>query len=137
AFAGTAVLRVEQYDRRDRVRICHRVARTVSRQEAVAGRGHDRDVAAPRALRGRRQRLRALRSGDCDRRGAPLRFTEGLPLGLMITGPLWDDLGVLQACRAYEEAAGPAWPSAELTAALAKVEGAAGPEVRAKIRALK
>jgi len=55
----------------------------------------------------------------------------------MITGPLWDDLGVLQACRAYEEAAGPAWPSAELTAALAKVEGAAGPEVRAKIRALK
>jgi aspartyl-tRNA(Asn)/glutamyl-tRNA(Gln) amidotransferase subunit A len=62
---------------------------------------------------------------------------DGLPLGLMVTGPLWDDLGVLQACRAYEEAAGPAWPSAELTAALAKVEGAAGPEVNAKIRAIR
>ena len=61
---------------------------------------------------------------------------DGLPLGLMVTGPLWDDLGVLQACRAYEEGAGPAWPSGELTAALAKVEGAAGPEVKAKIRAL-
>jgi hypothetical protein len=49
---------------------------------------------------------------------------------------LWDDLGVLQACRAYEEAAGAAWPSAELSAALAKAEGAAGPKVKAKIRPL-
>src|SRR5258706_279857 len=61
-------------------------------------------------------------------------FADGLPLGLMVTGPLWDDLGVLQACRAYEEAAGPAWLSAELSAALAKAEGAAGPDVKAKIR---
>jgi aspartyl-tRNA(Asn)/glutamyl-tRNA(Gln) amidotransferase subunit A len=64
----------------------------------------------------------------------PCGFVEGLPIGLMVTGPLYDDLGVLQACRAYEAAAGPQWPSAELTAALAKVEGAAGPEVKAKIR---
>ena len=62
---------------------------------------------------------------------------DGLPLGLMVTGPLWDDLGVLQACHAYEEAASLAWPSAELSAALAKAEGAAGPEVKAKIRPLK
>jgi len=61
-------------------------------------------------------------------------FAEGLPLGLMVTGPLWDDLGVLQACRAYEEAADPAWPSAELSAALAKAEGTAGSDVKAKIR---
>src|SRR5437762_479455 len=64
-------------------------------------------------------------------------FAEGLPLGLMMTGPLWDDLGVLQACRAYEEAAGPAWPSAELSAALAKAEGTAGPDVKAKIRPIR
>ena len=64
----------------------------------------------------------------------PCGFADGLPIGLMVTGPLYDDLGVLQACRAYEAAAGPHWPSAELTAALAKVEGAAGPEVKAKIR---
>ena len=36
----------------------------------------------------------------------------------MVTGPLWDDLGVLQACRAYEEAAGPAWPSPALIGCL-------------------
>ena len=55
----------------------------------------------------------------------PCGFADGLPLGLMVTGPLYDDLGVLQACRAYEEAAGAAWPSAALTAALAKAEGPA------------
>jgi aspartyl-tRNA(Asn)/glutamyl-tRNA(Gln) amidotransferase subunit A len=64
-------------------------------------------------------------------------FAEGLPLGLMVTGPLWDDLSVLQACRAYEEAAAPAWPSAELPAALAKAEGTAGPDVKAKIRPIR
>jgi aspartyl-tRNA(Asn)/glutamyl-tRNA(Gln) amidotransferase subunit A len=61
-------------------------------------------------------------------------FADGLPLGLMVTGPLWDDLGVLQACRAYAEVTGPTWPSAELSAALAKAEGVAGPEVKAKVR---
>jgi aspartyl-tRNA(Asn)/glutamyl-tRNA(Gln) amidotransferase subunit A len=64
-------------------------------------------------------------------------FAGGLPLGLMVTGPLWDDLGVLRACRAYEEAAGPVWPSPELSAALAKAAGAAGSEVKAKIRPLR
>ena len=61
-------------------------------------------------------------------------FADELPIGLMVTGPLYDDLGVLQACQAYEEAAGPLWPSAELSAALGKAEGAAGPAVKAKIR---
>jgi aspartyl-tRNA(Asn)/glutamyl-tRNA(Gln) amidotransferase subunit A len=64
----------------------------------------------------------------------PCGFFDGLPIGLMVTGPLYDDIGVLQACQAYEEAAGPVWPSAELSAALAKAEGTAGPEVKAKIR---
>ena len=36
--------------------------------------------------------------------------------------------------RAYEDAAGPAWPSVELTAALAKADGAADEKVKAKIR---
>ena len=63
----------------------------------------------------------------------PCGFADGLPIGLMVTGPLYDDLGVLQACRAYEEAAGPRWPGPELTAALAKAEGAAGAAVKAKI----
>jgi aspartyl-tRNA(Asn)/glutamyl-tRNA(Gln) amidotransferase subunit A len=62
-------------------------------------------------------------------------FAGGLPIGLMVTGPLYDDLGVLQACRAYEQAVGAAvWPSAELTAVLAKAEGPAGSAVTAKIR---
>ncbi|HEX3536206.1 MAG TPA: amidase [Stellaceae bacterium] len=64
----------------------------------------------------------------------PCGFADGLPIGLMVTGPLYDDLGVLQACRAYEEAAGPQWPSPELTAALAKIEGSADAAVKAKIR---
>jgi len=40
---------------------------------------------------------------------------------------------VLQACRAYEEAAGQTWPSPTLTAALAKAAGSAD-AVKAKIR---
>ena len=67
----------------------------------------------------------------------PCGFDGGLPLGLMVTGPLYEDLAVLQACRAYEAAAGQLWPSPALTAALAKAEGAAGPEVKAKIRPLR
>jgi len=61
----------------------------------------------------------------------------GLPIGLMVTGPLFDDLGVLQACRAYEAAAGAAWPTAALSAALAKAEGSASAAVKAKIRSPK
>ena len=66
----------------------------------------------------------------------PCGFDNGLPLGLMVTGPLYDDLSVLQACRAYEAAAGPTWPNPALTAALAKAEGPAGAQVKAKIRPL-
>jgi aspartyl-tRNA(Asn)/glutamyl-tRNA(Gln) amidotransferase subunit A len=66
----------------------------------------------------------------------PCGFDGGLPLGLMVTGPLYDDLSVLQACRAYEAAVGPAWPSPALSTALAKAEGFAGAQVKAKVRPL-
>ena len=62
----------------------------------------------------------------------PCGFADGLPIGLMVTGPLYDDLGVLQACRAYEEAAGPAWPSPELTRCLDKIARPADSSVKAK-----
>ncbi|MGD9614172.1 MAG: amidase [Alphaproteobacteria bacterium] len=61
-------------------------------------------------------------------------FSQGLPIGLMVTGPLYNDLAVLQACAAYEAAAGASWPSADLTAGLARAEGAPNPALRAKIR---
>jgi len=64
----------------------------------------------------------------------PCGFDSGLPLGLMVTGPLYDDLGVLQACRAYEAAASEPWPSPALTASLAKAEGPDGAGVKAKVR---
>jgi aspartyl-tRNA(Asn)/glutamyl-tRNA(Gln) amidotransferase subunit A len=64
----------------------------------------------------------------------PCGMAGGLPIGLMVTGPLYDDLGVLQACRAYEEAAGAAWPSDALTAALGKIAQPGGAAVTAKIR---
>ncbi len=63
----------------------------------------------------------------------PCGFADGLPIGLMVTGAVYDDLSVLQACRAYAEAAGPVWPSPELTVALAKAEGEADGKVKAKI----
>ena len=58
---------------------------------------------------------------------------DGLPIGLMVTGPLYEDLGVLQACRAYEEAAGPIWPSPELSGCLDRIAGPADTAVNAKI----
>lgn len=64
----------------------------------------------------------------------PCGFAGGLPIGLQVTGPLWEDLAVLQACRAYEEAAGPAWPPPALTTALARAEGPADAAVKVKIR---
>ncbi len=64
----------------------------------------------------------------------PCGFADGLPIGLMVTGPLYDDLPVLQACAAYEDAAGASWPGAELTAALARTEAAPDAALRAKIR---
>ena len=63
-------------------------------------------------------------------------YDGGLAIGLMVTGPLYGDLAVLQACRAYEEVIAPAWPSPILTAALGKAEGADDAAVKAKIRAL-
>jgi aspartyl-tRNA(Asn)/glutamyl-tRNA(Gln) amidotransferase subunit A len=66
----------------------------------------------------------------------PCGFDGGLPLGLMVTGPLFADLAVLQACRAYEEAVGAGWPNPALTEALAKAEGAADAAVKAKVKPL-
>ena len=43
-------------------------------------------------------------------------MVDGLPIGLMVTGPLYNDLAVLQACHAYEEAAGAAWPPPQFAA---------------------
>jgi aspartyl-tRNA(Asn)/glutamyl-tRNA(Gln) amidotransferase subunit A len=67
----------------------------------------------------------------------PCGMAEGLPIGLMVTGPLYDDLGVLQACRAYEQASGPAWPTPALTAALAKAAGPTSGADKAKIKPVK
>jgi len=55
----------------------------------------------------------------------------------MVTGQLYDDLGVLQACRAYEEALGATWPSDGLVAALAKAAGPVDKSVTAKITPLR
>jgi aspartyl-tRNA(Asn)/glutamyl-tRNA(Gln) amidotransferase subunit A len=62
----------------------------------------------------------------------PCGFADGLPLGLMVTGALYDDLGLLQACRAYEKAAAPAWPSPELTSCLDRIARPADAGVKAK-----
>jgi aspartyl-tRNA(Asn)/glutamyl-tRNA(Gln) amidotransferase subunit A len=67
----------------------------------------------------------------------PCGFTDGLPIGLQVTGPLFEDLAVLQACHAYEEAAGGAWPSPALDVALVKASASADAAVKAKIRALR
>ena len=67
----------------------------------------------------------------------PCGFADGLPLGLQVTGPLFADLAGLQACRAYDAAAGQPWPNPALNAALATAEGAAGPEVKAKIQGIR
>jgi aspartyl-tRNA(Asn)/glutamyl-tRNA(Gln) amidotransferase subunit A len=67
----------------------------------------------------------------------PCGMADGLPIGLMVTGPLYDDLGVLQACYAYEQAIGMVWPAPELTAALEKAAGAAGKTVTDKITPLR
>ena len=64
----------------------------------------------------------------------PCGFADGLPIGLMVTGPLYDDLAVLRACAAYETAVGVSWPSRELTTALANADGAPDQALRAKIR---
>jgi len=63
----------------------------------------------------------------------PCGFADGLPVGLMVTGQLYDDVTVLRACRAYEGAAGPAWPSRELVGCLDKIARPADDAVKAKI----
>jgi aspartyl-tRNA(Asn)/glutamyl-tRNA(Gln) amidotransferase subunit A len=62
----------------------------------------------------------------------PCGVVDGLPVGLMVTGRLYDDLGVLRACRAYEAAAGPVWPNRELAASLAQIASAAEAGVEGK-----
>ncbi|HXP03765.1 MAG TPA: amidase [Stellaceae bacterium] len=64
----------------------------------------------------------------------PCGMADGLPIGLMVTGPLYDDLGVLQACHAYEQASGAGWPTPALNAALTKAAGAPNSAVKAKIK---
>ena len=63
----------------------------------------------------------------------PCGFADGLPVGLMVTGQLYDDVAVLRACRAYEGAAGLAWPSRELVGCLDKIARPADDAVKAKI----
>ncbi len=62
----------------------------------------------------------------------PCGLVDGLPVGLQVTGPLFGDLAVLQACRAYEAAAGAIWPSPELTSRLDKIASSADAGVEAK-----
>jgi len=49
-----------------------------------------------------------------------------------VTGPLFGDLAVLQACRAYEEAAGPSWPNPLLSSRLDAFVPPADPGVTRK-----
>jgi aspartyl-tRNA(Asn)/glutamyl-tRNA(Gln) amidotransferase subunit A len=64
----------------------------------------------------------------------PCGIVDGLPIGLMVTGPLHDDLVVLQACRDYEAAAATRWPDPELASHLAAFAAAPDPAVAAKRR---
>ncbi len=67
----------------------------------------------------------------------PCGFADGLPIGLMVTGPLHDDLGVLQACHAYEAASGGGSPGDALGAALAKIARPGDKSAAVKIKALR
>jgi aspartyl-tRNA(Asn)/glutamyl-tRNA(Gln) amidotransferase subunit A len=62
----------------------------------------------------------------------PCGSVDGLPIGLQVTGPLFGDLAVLQACRAYEAAIGARWPSPRLETCLAKYEALGDAGVKAK-----
>jgi aspartyl-tRNA(Asn)/glutamyl-tRNA(Gln) amidotransferase subunit A len=62
----------------------------------------------------------------------PCGFVDGMPIGLQVTGPLFGDLAVLQACSAYEAAVGARWPSPELTSRLVEMASSAGASVANK-----
>jgi len=59
-------------------------------------------------------------------------LVDGLPIGLQVTGPLFGDLAVLQACRAYEAAIAATWPSPELTSRLDEITSSADAAVDSK-----
>jgi len=48
-------------------------------------------------------------------------LVDGLPVGLQVIGPLFGDLPVLHACRAYEAARGVSWPTPDLTTRLGEI----------------
>ena len=62
----------------------------------------------------------------------PCGSVDGLPIGLMVTGQLYDDPGVLQACRAYEAAVGGSWPGTEIKGRLERIARPADASVSAK-----
>lgn len=64
----------------------------------------------------------------------PCGFADGLPIGLMVTGQLYNDLGVLQACHTYEAAIGAAWPNEALSAALARIARPGDKAAKGKIK---
>jgi aspartyl-tRNA(Asn)/glutamyl-tRNA(Gln) amidotransferase subunit A len=62
----------------------------------------------------------------------PCGFADGLPVGLQVVGPLYGDLAVLQACRAYEEATAAAWPTPDLERRLTAIAAAPDAAVEKK-----
>jgi aspartyl-tRNA(Asn)/glutamyl-tRNA(Gln) amidotransferase subunit A len=62
----------------------------------------------------------------------PCGFVDGLPVGLQVVGPLYGDLAVLQACRAYEKAAGAIWPAMGLEERLAAIAAAPDAVIESK-----
>ena len=57
--------------------------------------------------------------------------TQGLPIGLQITGPRFDDLGVLQMARAFEQLRAPLPPYPSAPAALQRDMAQAAPQTTA------